>query len=73
MVADTIYRNVHRLPEPLQAQVFDFVEFLLLKAEREDSSHSQETWRRMSLDMAMRGMEAEMPNYTLADVKETFE
>lgn len=29
-VTDRIHENVQKLPEPLQAEVLDFVEFLLL-------------------------------------------
>lgn len=73
MVADTIYESVQKLPEALQAEVLDFVEFLLLKAERDASPEDEDTWPGMSLDLAMRGMEdEETPEYTLADIKEKF-
>jgi len=73
MVADTIYENVQKLPEPLQAQVLDFVAFLLLKADRAVVIEDETSWSNLSLDLAMRGMEAEeLPDYTMADLKEHF-
>lgn len=74
MVADTIYASVQKLPEPLQAEVLDFVQFLLLKAEHEATPEEDDTWMSMSLDLAMRGMEDEdTPEYTLSDIKEKFQ
>lgn len=73
MVAEKIYENVQRLPEPLQPEVLDFVEYLLLKAQRDSSSEDESEWSRLPLDLAMRGMEDEvMPEYTREDLKEQF-
>jgi hypothetical protein len=76
-VVDKIHRRVLVLPEPLQAEVLDFVEFLLSKVEVElqddapDFDHFE--WSNISLAMALRGMEdEEEPNYTMADIKEMF-
>jgi hypothetical protein len=49
---------------PFQEELFDYLEFLLAKAECEDKE-----WSRLSLASAMRGMEAEPEIYTLADLK----
>lgn len=74
MVADTIYESVQKLPEPLQVEVLDFVTFLLLKAERDATPEDDTEWSRMSLDLAMRGMETEdSPEYNLSDIKEKFQ
>jgi hypothetical protein len=73
MVAERIYESVQKLPEPLQAEVLDFVEYLLLKAQREATPEDEQTWASMSLDLAMRGMEDEnTPEYTTTDLKEQF-
>jgi hypothetical protein len=66
---EKIQHYVQKLPTPFQAEVLDFVEFLLNKSE-----HREETdWSDMSLASAMRGMEAEDSSlYTLADLKVIF-
>jgi len=72
-VTERIYQYVQKLPESLQAEVLDFVEYLLLKVEREAIHQDEITWSNLSLALAMRGMEDEnTPNYTLADLKEVF-
>ena len=72
-VSDRIQQYVQRLPEKLQAEVLDFIEFLLSQAEREDSDRDEREWSDLSLSFAMRGMEAEdSPEYTTSDLKETF-
>lgn len=76
-VADKVHQRVLILPEQLQAEVLNFVEFLLTKVERDlqitlQDRENQE-WFELSLTMAMRGMEDEEgPDYTLADLKERF-
>ncbi len=73
MVAERIYESVQRLPEPFQMEVLDFIEYLLMKAQRDAVTANENTWASMSLDLAMRGMEDEdMPEYTMADLKEEF-
>lgn len=72
---DQIHQRVRILPESRQAQVLDFVEFLLSKGKNElqDDDVTNLEWSNLSLEMAMRGMEDEKePIYSLADVKETF-
>ncbi len=76
-VANKIHRQVLALPEPLQVEVLDFVEFLLSRLESETLEETQAVenrdWSKLSLTMALRGMEdEEMPEYTLADLKESF-
>jgi hypothetical protein len=73
IVADKIHHRVLKLPEPLQAEVLDFVEFLLLKTEPDISDGDELDWSNLSLALAMRGMEDEdEPTYTLEDLKELF-
>lgn len=68
-IAEQIQSNVERLPAPLQAEVLDFVEYLVAKADRREDAK----WAGLSLVWAMRGMEdEETPAYTSADLKEVF-
>ena len=70
-VSDRIYQEVKKLPEPLQAEVLDFVQHLTSKAERETESDG--SLRNLSLSLAMRGMEEEdTPDYSVEDLKEVF-
>ncbi|HID54575.1 MAG TPA: DUF2281 domain-containing protein [Anaerolineae bacterium] len=75
-VIDKIHQRVRILPEPLQAEVLDFVEFLLSKKTIKLSDDAQDfddlEWSNLSLTMAMRDMENEEEPYTIADLKETF-
>ncbi|MCI0487035.1 MAG: DUF2281 domain-containing protein [Blastocatellia bacterium] len=76
-VADKIHQRVLVLPEPLQAEVLNFIEFLLSKAGHDLQGDAQRLedaeWSNLSLVMAMRGMEDEEgPDYTIADLKERF-
>ena len=70
-VSERIYQEVKKLPEPLQAEVLDFVQHLTSKAERE--AESDGSLRNLSLSLAMRGMEEEdTPDYSMEDLKEVF-
>ncbi len=76
-VAEKVHQRVLILPEQLQAEVLNFVEFLLTKVEPDLQITLQyrenQEWFELSLTMAMRGMEDEEgPDYTLADLKERF-
>lgn len=72
VVTHRIQEYVQKLPEPFQAEVLDFVEYLLWKAERGEES-DEEIWSDLSLAAAMRGMEnEEAPEYTENDLKEVF-
>jgi len=52
--SDAINKKVHELPEPLQREVLDFVEYLACKQVKEDSD-----WSVFSLTSALRGLEGE--------------
>lgn len=71
-VTDRIHQHVQRLPERMQAEVLDFVEYLLAKAEREAGQQEERAWRVGSVVSALRGMEEEEPEYTEADLAEPF-
>jgi hypothetical protein len=56
------------LPLSFQQELLDFVDFLLLRADRQKARE----WSMLSLASAMRGMEAEASFYTLEDLKVVF-
>jgi hypothetical protein len=67
-LSEQVQQRVRQLPERLQAEVLDFVEFLLAK-----HAEDERGWAGLSLALAMRGMaDEDGPRYDLADVKETF-
>ena len=71
--AEKIAEYVRLLPERLQAEVLDYVSFLLCRGEQKGPDSDQLEWNRLSLDSAMRGMEADdEPEYDESDLKETF-
>jgi hypothetical protein len=68
-VTERIQQYIQRLPAPFQAEVLDFVEYLLAKTERRE----EREWSELSLASAMRGMEDEDAlTYTTADLKVVF-
>jgi len=73
VLAERIQRRVERLPAALQAEVLDFVEYLLTKTEREAVLRESRDWSDYSLSLAMRGMEdEETPTYTVSDLEVKF-
>jgi hypothetical protein len=64
-VAQQITQELQSLPEAIQREVLDFVEFL--KARR--LHVEDEGWSRFSLSHAMRGMEDEPDLYSNADIR----
>jgi hypothetical protein len=71
--AERIYQYVRRLPDRLQVEVLGFVEYLLARAEYDDTRQDETAWANLSLSFAMRDIEDEQGlEYSLADVKETF-
>ncbi len=72
-LADKIQQYLDRLPATFQAEVLDFVEYLLAKAEREAVRREERAWSDLSLALAMRGLEDEdTPTYTLSDLRVEF-
>ena len=71
--AQAIAQHLQALPDSVQREVLDFVEFL---ASRRRSHVTEEDgdvrWSDFSLASAMRGMEEEATPYTPADMRETF-
>jgi len=68
--SEAIIERIKSLPDPMQQQVLDFVEFL--ESRRSGCDTSDTEWNRFSLASAMRGMEDEESPYTLDDLKESF-
>ncbi|HEQ60136.1 MAG TPA: DUF2281 domain-containing protein [Firmicutes bacterium] len=67
-VTEKIIEHIRHLPEPVQVEVLDFVEYLKNKAESEDRSD----WSAFSLSEALRDMESEAYSYSEKDLKEVF-
>lgn len=67
-VAEKIIEHIRHLPEPIQVEVLDFVEYLENKADAED----RHTWSNFSLSQALRDMESEASSYSEKDIKEVF-
>ncbi len=71
-IAEKIQHHIRKLPDAFQTEVLDFVEYLLVKAEKEAASEDED-WPGLSLALAMRGLEDEaQPVYTRADLKIIF-
>ena len=69
---DRIFDSVQKLPEGLKAEVLDFIEFLLSRAERAGAMDDH-LWSTFSVSSAMRGMEDEnTPTYSMTDLKVVF-
>ena len=67
---EKIQKYVQKLPESLQAEVLDFVEYLWSKVERETNEKEESNWSTLSITLAMRDMEDEdTPTYTTDDLK----
>jgi hypothetical protein len=72
-ITEKIQAGVQKLPTPYQAEVLDFVEYLLTKATRGARDQEERLWSDLALTSAMRGMEDEdFPQYTKADLKVIF-
>ena len=68
-----IQEAVQQLPPSFQAEVLDFVEYLLAKAEREALREEERLWSSLSVATALRDIDDEEEDvYTLADVKVVF-
>ena len=67
-LSERILETVASLPESKQIEALDFVEYLKLKMEKEESGE----WNDISIATAMRGMENEDSNYSITDLRETY-
>ncbi len=63
-----IVDSIKMLPKSKQIEIFDFVEYLKQKTEKE----ADKDWSGLSIASAMRGMEAEESPYSQNDLKEIY-
>ena len=70
-VSEKIQKYAQKLPEHLQMEALDFIEYLMNKWKQESDDDAD--WTNLSLQMMMRGMEDEpTPEYTKNDLKISF-
>jgi hypothetical protein len=65
---EKIQKYAQKLPHSFQEELFDFVQYLLMKAEQQE----KQDWASLSLSSAMRDMEDEPVLYTTADIRVAF-
>jgi hypothetical protein len=58
-IVEQIQMRASQLPEQLQAQVLDYLEFLSAKHAEQEERQEDAEWSGFSLNVAMRGMEDE--------------
>ena len=69
---EKIIQHLQKLPESVQAEVLDFVEYLESKVGTRQNIPDERDWSTLSLSYAMRGMEDEQTSYSSNDLKEVF-
>jgi hypothetical protein len=68
-ISERIHEKLRGLPEPMQREVLDFVEYLAQKLRKEDQE-----WSRLSIAAGLRGLEEDAwPAYSEADLKEQWQ
>jgi len=65
---EKIHRYAQKLPYSFQEELFDFVQYLLAKAEQKE----KQDWTSLSLTSAMRDMEDEPALYSISDIRVSF-
>ncbi len=65
---EKIRQYAQKLPYSFQEELFDFVQYLLMKAEQQE----KQDWASLSLSTAMRDMEDEPPLYSISDIRVSF-
>ncbi len=72
-VKEKINERLQRMPKRAQAEVLNFAEYLLAKAQAQDARDEEQDWSETSLLLAMRGLEDEEGlEYTVDDLEERF-
>ena len=69
---EKLIHTVEQLSTDLQAEVLHYAEYLWHKAQGANDDAESNEWSALSLAAALRGMENEDTDYTLADLKERF-
>lgn len=73
LLSQQIQQDVEKLPVSVQAEVLDFVQYLVSKTARETTDVEDKDWTALSLASAMRHMEDEgSPDYSTADLRVAF-
>ena len=65
---EKIHQYAKKLPHSFQEELFDFVQYLLMKAEQQE----KEDWASLSLSSAMRELEKEPVLYSISDLRVVF-
>lgn len=65
---ERIYQYAQKLPRSLQEELFDFIQYLLMKAEQQE----KQEWISLSLSSAMRDIEDEPVLYSMSDIRIAF-
>ena len=65
---EKIQRYAQKLSYSFQEELFDFVQYLLVKAEQQEKND----WASSSLSSAMRDMEDEPTLYSIQDIRVSF-
>ncbi len=65
---EKIHQYALKLPYSLQEELFDFIQYLLMKAEQQE----KQDWASSSLSSAMRDMDDELVLYSLSDLRVVF-
>ncbi len=65
---EKIYQYARKLPYSFQEELFDFIQYLLIKAEQQE----KQEWASLSLSSAMRDMEDEPDLYSVSDIRVAF-
>ncbi|GIK57575.1 MAG: hypothetical protein BroJett015_32380 [Chloroflexota bacterium] len=65
---EKIYQYARKLPYSFQEELFDFVQYLLMKAEQQE----KQDWASLSLSAAMRDIENEPDLYSVSDIRIAF-
>ena len=60
-----IQERIRKLPNSLQRELLDFIQYLTMKAEQQEV----QDWESFSLSSAMRDMEDESDLYRISDLK----
>ena len=65
---EKIHQYTQKLPYSFQEELFDFVQYLLMKAEQQE----KQDWASLSLTAAMRDIEDEPALYSISDIQVSF-
>ena len=65
---EKIHRYAQKLPYSFQEELFDFVQYLLMKVEQQE----KQEWASLSLTSAMRNIEDEPALYSISDIRVSF-